>query len=115
MSTQIFPFLFRRWRKNTAYSVLNIFGLAIGIACAGLIFLWIEDERSYDNFNVKKDRLYNVEVNMNADGNVWTMGSTPRPLRVRLSGRRWPIRWSRCGLSSNYLAAGVTFIPRFSS
>jgi putative ABC transport system permease protein len=80
MSTKIFPFLFRRWRKNKAYSVLNIFGLAMGIACAGLIFLWIEDERSYDNFNVKKDRLYNVEVNINADGNVWTIGSTPRPL-----------------------------------
>jgi putative ABC transport system permease protein len=81
MSTKIFPFLFRRWRKNKAYSVLNIFGLAIGIACAGLIFLWVEDERHYDDFNIKKDRLYNVEVNlMNPDGNVWTIGSTPRPL-----------------------------------
>jgi len=80
MSTKIFPFLFRRWRKNKAYSVLNILGLAIGIACAGLIFLWIEDEHSYDNFNVKKDCLYNVEVNLKGDGNLWTIGSTPRPL-----------------------------------
>ncbi len=80
MSTKIFPFLFRRWRKNKAYSVLNIFGLAMGIACAGLIFLWIEDERSYDNFNTKKDRLYKIEVNMAVDGNVSTIGSTPRPL-----------------------------------
>jgi putative ABC transport system permease protein len=31
-----------------SYSFLNIFGLATGIACAGLIFLWVEDELSYD-------------------------------------------------------------------
>ena len=30
----------RMLSKNTTYSFLNIFGLAIGIACAGLIFLW---------------------------------------------------------------------------
>ncbi len=43
--------------KNKTYSFLNIFGLAIGIACAGLIFLWVEDELHFDQFNVKKDRL----------------------------------------------------------
>ena len=35
---------FRNLRKNRSYSFLNIFGLAIGIACAGLIFLWVEDQ-----------------------------------------------------------------------
>ncbi|MEO6684221.1 MAG: ABC transporter permease [Ginsengibacter sp.] len=30
--------------KNKGYTFLNIFGLAIGITCAALIFLWIEDE-----------------------------------------------------------------------
>jgi len=98
MSIKIFPFLFRRWRKNKAYSVLNIFGLAIGIACAGLIFLWTEDERSYDNFNVKKDRLYNVEVNMNVAGNIWTIESTPRPLvdvlKTEIPGIRNAARFS---------------------
>jgi putative ABC transport system permease protein len=48
------------WRglvKNKAYSFLNIFGLATGIACAALIFLWVEDEVSFDNVNTKKSRL----------------------------------------------------------
>ena len=40
--------------KNKTYSFLNIFGLAIGIACAGLIFLWVEDELHFDQFNVKE-------------------------------------------------------------
>ncbi|MEJ7827220.1 MAG: ABC transporter permease, partial [Segetibacter sp.] len=63
--------------KNKTYSFLNIFGLAIGIACAGLIFLWVEDEVNYDNFNIKKDRLYYVRVNQKYDAYVFTHGSTP--------------------------------------
>src|SRR5262249_55413835 len=60
-------------------SFINISGLAIGIACAGLIFLWAEDELTWDNNNVKKDRLYQLEVNMTYGGNNFTMASTPRP------------------------------------
>ena len=48
---------FRSLSKNKGYSFLNIFGLAIGIACAGLIFLWAEDELSWDNNNVKQSNL----------------------------------------------------------
>ena len=66
--------------KNKTYSFLNIFGLAIGIACASLIFLWVEDELNWDNNNVKKSQLYQLEVNMTLDGNNFTMGSTPRPM-----------------------------------
>jgi ABC-type antimicrobial peptide transport system permease subunit len=58
--------------------MLNITGLAIGIACAGLIFLWAADEMTYDNINVKKDRLYNLKVNADFGGNKFVMGSTPR-------------------------------------
>src|SRR6185295_4658607 len=63
--------------KSKGYSFLNIFGLAIGIACAGLIFLWVEDEVSYDNFNAKKDRLYYVRENQKYDTYTATFGSTP--------------------------------------
>ena len=50
-----FKALTRSLWKNKGYSFLNIFGLAIGIACAGLIFLWVEDEVNFDSFNAKKD------------------------------------------------------------
>ena len=64
--------------KNKAYGFLNIGGLAIGIACACLIFLWIGDELTFDHVNVKQDRLYSVQVNAAYGGNSFTMGSTPR-------------------------------------
>ena len=69
---------FRNIWKNKAYSLLNIGVLAIGIACAGLIFLWIGDEMTFDHVNIKKDRLYSLEVNLQDNGNIYTMESTPR-------------------------------------
>ena len=63
--------------KNKGYSFLNILGLAIGIACAALIFLWVEDEMNFDQFNTKKDRLYFVRENQKYDTYTATFGSTP--------------------------------------
>ncbi len=68
---------FRSLSKNKAYSFLNIFGLAIGIVCAALIFLWVEDEVNYDSVNVKKDRLYLIKENQKYDAYVFTHSSTP--------------------------------------
>ena len=64
------------WKKKS-YSSLNIFGLAIGIACAGLIFLWVEDELHYNNYNLKKAQLYSVKVNENYSAGILTNSSTP--------------------------------------
>ena len=84
MLKNYFKTAFRNLWKNKTYSFLNIAGLAIGIACAGLIFLWAEDEMTFDNVNVKKDRLYAVRVNAKFGGNTYTMGSTPRPMAASL-------------------------------
>src|SRR3954454_7002716 len=72
-----FKTTFRNLWKNKSYSFLNIFGLAIGIACAGLIFLWVEDELNYDQFNTKKDNLYFIKENQKYDAYVATFGSSP--------------------------------------
>jgi putative ABC transport system permease protein len=66
--------------QNKGYSFLNIFGLAIGIACAGLIFLWVEDELNWDQFHTKKDSLYRIKENQKYDTYVATFGSTPAPM-----------------------------------
>ncbi|MEO6539955.1 MAG: ABC transporter permease, partial [Ferruginibacter sp.] len=64
------------WRNKT-YSFLNIFGLAIGITCAGLIFLWVEDELNYNHNNYKRNQLYQVMENQSYDGKTYTFNSTP--------------------------------------
>ena len=64
---------------NKTYAFLNIFGLAIGIACAGLIFLWVEDEKSYDQAYEKKDQLYNVVIQQPMDGKIYTFSTNSTP------------------------------------
>ena len=49
----------------------------MGFVCAGLIFLWVQDELSYNKFNTKIDVLYYVQENMKYDTYVFTHGSTP--------------------------------------
>jgi len=63
--------------KNKTYSFLNIFGLAVGVSCAALIFLWVEDEFSYDHQNIKKDRLYSILENQAYNGKIYTFSATP--------------------------------------
>jgi putative ABC transport system permease protein len=58
----------RNIKRHSIYSILNISGMAIGIACAILILLWVQDEWSYDrHFKNAKD-LYRVIENQNPSG-----------------------------------------------
>lgn len=46
--------------KNKAYAFLNIFGLTIGITCSLLIFLYVQDEVTYDSNHKQADNIYRV-------------------------------------------------------
>src|SRR6202000_3453982 len=67
------------WRNKT-YSFLNLFGLAIGVACAGLIFLWVESESGFDASYPKKAHIYRILTNQTYDGVVRTFDCSPGPL-----------------------------------
>lgn len=51
---------FRNIRRHLGYTVINVFGLALGIASCLLIFLVVRYELGYDAFNSKADRIYRV-------------------------------------------------------
>lgn len=56
---------------NKIFSVINILGLGLGIACSLLIYLWVQDELSYDRFHEHENRLYKVMVHqLDKDGSV---------------------------------------------
>jgi len=48
--------------KRKMYSFINAFGLSIGIAFCMLIYLYIQDEKSFDKFHANKDLLYRIEA-----------------------------------------------------
>jgi len=52
----------RNLKKNKGYSFINIFGLAVGIACCILILLYIQNELSYDHYNKNIDQIYRVRL-----------------------------------------------------
>lgn len=53
---------FRNVKKHTGYSLINILGLAVGIAVCSLIYLYVSHEMSYDQYHSKSDRIYRVTI-----------------------------------------------------
>jgi putative ABC transport system permease protein len=47
--------------RNRLYSLINLSGLAIGIASCLMIYLWVQDELSYDRFHQNAERIYRIE------------------------------------------------------
>lgn len=50
----------RNFFKHKGFSFINIFGLAIGVACCLMIVLYVFDEMSYDRYHEKADQIYRV-------------------------------------------------------
>ena len=88
MLKNYFTVAWRSLRNNKAFSLINIFGLALGMACSLLIFLWISDERSMDNFHTNSSRLYMLYEQEHIDGKMmsgyWTPGLLGRELKRRI-------------------------------
>lgn len=60
------------------YSMINVIGLAVGIACCLLILLYIQHELSYDRYHEKADRIYRLAVSLNfggTEGEIATVGA----------------------------------------
>ena len=72
------------WRsllRGRSFSLINIGGLAIGMAGASLILLWLQNEISFDKFHINKDRLYEVYgLTNNTDGRPTVIPVVPQPL-----------------------------------
>ena len=63
--------------RNKGFSAINISGLAIGLASAIVLLLWIRNELSYDQFHKNRDRVYQVLTRGPYDGHIDVNGSTP--------------------------------------
>lgn len=71
MLRNYFKVILRNVNRNKGYSLINIAGLAIGMACCILIAMWLVDELSFDRYHENADRIYRV-------GHVLTLGGNSR-------------------------------------
>src|SRR5215213_8740161 len=71
---------FRYLSRHKGYTVLNVSGLAVGIACCILIMLFVKNEWSYDKFHSKSSRLHRAWLKEFYQGEIFKNTVTPIPL-----------------------------------
>jgi putative ABC transport system permease protein len=73
---------FRSFRKNKAYSLLNVSGLAVSLAVAALIILYIGSEKNHDRWIANQSNIYRVYRQWgNSGGSAWTPSRLAHTLR----------------------------------
>ncbi|HEY5124532.1 MAG TPA: ABC transporter permease, partial [Ignavibacteria bacterium] len=112
MIKNYFKIALRNIKRYYTYSILNISGMAIGMASAILILLWVHDEWSYDRHFENADDLYRVIENQNlSGGEISLLAATPAALASALK-KEYPeiIRSARYSNPPLTLKKGDEFI-----
>lgn len=85
MLKNLLKIAYRNFQKDSIYSFINVFGLAVGIACSLLIFLYVHDELHYDSFHPEAQRTYRINEFFEAeDGSGERSSSVPFPVAEAL-------------------------------
>lgn len=71
----------RNLRRYAGYSFISITGLAVGIACCGLLMLYVQHEMSFDRFHERAQQIYRVSTMESDEGNMQHRATSP----IRLS------------------------------
>jgi putative ABC transport system permease protein len=77
MFSNLIKYSIRSFKRQGTYIIINILGLSIGIACSLLIALYVINEASYDQYNVKKNRIFRTILNGKIGGREVTTSSSP--------------------------------------
>jgi putative ABC transport system permease protein len=84
MFTNYLKTAFRNLLKYRVYSCINVLGLAIGIACCILIFLYVTNELSYDRHHENRDRVYRLAADIVFGGDEMQLAVAPAPMAQAL-------------------------------
>lgn len=84
MLKNYFKIALRNLVRYKTFSMINILGLAVGMACTILILLWVGDELSYDRFHEKSDRIYRLCSRIAMGNTIIDQTQTPTLLPVIL-------------------------------
>ena len=84
----------RHVKKNKGYAFINMIGLSLGIACAILILLWVNDELQYNAFQKNYKDLYQVIENQTYEGKTYTFSALPGPFAPALKNELPEIKYA---------------------
>lgn len=74
----------RNIKRNKIFSIINISGLAIGLAISSMILMYVINELTYDRFHENHENIYRVTSILEAQGNKLTGPITMAPLAPKL-------------------------------
>ena len=67
----------RHFRKNISFGLINLFGLAFGLAAAFAVLLYVQDELSYEKFHENAEDIVRVNLEASFDGSNLNLGAAP--------------------------------------
>jgi putative ABC transport system permease protein len=80
----------RNLKRNKGYAMLNLFGLAIGIASCLILFQYVSYEKSYDVFHKNADRIVRLRMDFRAQGRLTMQSATVFPGIAPLMKKDFP-------------------------
>jgi putative ABC transport system permease protein len=93
MLKNYFLIAIRTLQRNLGYSLINIIGLSIGLACSILIFFWVADELSYNKFHTNYNDLYKVYKNYDYGEGINTGFQMPYPLKEAIAAKSSDVKY----------------------
>src|SRR5678809_387791 len=84
MITNYIKIAIRQLLKNKTFSLINILGLAVGVACCTLLALYIQDEFSYEQHFKDHDRVYRLYTEFTIEGKTQSFPRTSPPIAMQL-------------------------------
>lgn len=70
----------RKMKRQKGYALINIAGLAVGLACALFIWLWVQDELGYDRFHANAPALFRIEQDQSGGQGTFHVYVTQYPM-----------------------------------
>jgi putative ABC transport system permease protein len=99
-----FKIAYRNLIRHKAYSIINISGLAIGMAASILILLWVQNELSYDRFHKNAEQIYRITCDASGFKAAVNPAAMPAGLKAQMPEIKNTVRLSH--LSTNLFEIG---------
>lgn len=126
MLKNCFKVALRYLAKHKGYTVINVVGLGVGVACCILIMLFVKSEWSFDRFHSKSDRIYRAWLEEHYQGEVFRNTVTPIPLvpvlqngvpeveaACRVSGGNTTVKFQKLSFNDNVGLVDSNFFSFF--
>jgi putative ABC transport system permease protein len=82
-----FKISLRKIQRQKGYTIINVAGLAIGLACCAIMLLWVRYEKSFDRFHTNRDSIYRLIKETRTNGNETLDARIPYPLAETIYGK----------------------------